>query len=228
MNAEREKIFKKIKKCLALSKSSNQHEAAAALRQARALMDKHGFTASNGDIFTISESRVKSSYKRLPRWLIGVGSVVCRAFGCSQYTFGEEMVFVGPDGAPEVAAYAYAVLQRTIKRDKVNYLQAVKTPYHQKSDMAALGRAFCEGWCTGVFNVVKDFANPVSKDEIATHQNYLTQKCGARLKLQRAGKSSINKKTMRAAQAGHAAGVKVQIFRGVGEGEKTKILAAEV
>ncbi len=39
------KILGKIKKCLALSSSDNPHEAAAAMRQAHALMAAHGVSA---------------------------------------------------------------------------------------------------------------------------------------------------------------------------------------
>ena len=42
MNVELDRIIDKVKKCIALSKSDNPHEAAAALRQAQALMRKHG------------------------------------------------------------------------------------------------------------------------------------------------------------------------------------------
>ena len=38
----KEDVIKKIKKCLRLSASSNEHEAETALRQARALMEKYG------------------------------------------------------------------------------------------------------------------------------------------------------------------------------------------
>lgn len=40
MNDQR--ILERIKKCLALSQSSEPHEAAAALRQAQKLMEMHG------------------------------------------------------------------------------------------------------------------------------------------------------------------------------------------
>ena len=42
MNADLDPIIGKIKKCLSLSQSDNPHEAASALRQAQALMRKHG------------------------------------------------------------------------------------------------------------------------------------------------------------------------------------------
>jgi hypothetical protein len=45
MNTEaNDAIIRKIEKCLALSKSSNEHEAAAALRQATKLMEAYNIT----------------------------------------------------------------------------------------------------------------------------------------------------------------------------------------
>ncbi|MFC0020178.1 DUF2786 domain-containing protein [Neisseria gonorrhoeae] len=40
-NMDKEKVLDKIKKCLALGRSANEHEAAQALRQAQALMEKY-------------------------------------------------------------------------------------------------------------------------------------------------------------------------------------------
>ena len=43
-------VIEKIKKCLALSKSANQHEAAAALRQAMAFMEKYKISNMKSEI----------------------------------------------------------------------------------------------------------------------------------------------------------------------------------
>lgn len=45
---DKKAAIEKIRKCLALAKSANEHEAAAALRQAQALMRKYG--VEDGDI----------------------------------------------------------------------------------------------------------------------------------------------------------------------------------
>ncbi len=60
---DREAVLKKIKKCMALSGSANEHEAAAALRQARALMEKFNLSAETVLASTVGESRVKARYK---------------------------------------------------------------------------------------------------------------------------------------------------------------------
>lgn len=53
------KTLSKIKKCLALSSSDNPHEAAAAMRQAKALMDKHGVSANHITMSEIGEATAK-------------------------------------------------------------------------------------------------------------------------------------------------------------------------
>ena len=51
----KEKILDKIKKCLALSKSANEHEAAQALKQAQALMEKYEVNAVDIALSEVSE-----------------------------------------------------------------------------------------------------------------------------------------------------------------------------
>lgn len=46
---QREKALKKIKQCLALSKSSNSNEAGIALKQAHKLMKKHNIDGESED-----------------------------------------------------------------------------------------------------------------------------------------------------------------------------------
>ena len=48
-------VIEQIKKCLALSKSANQHEAAAALRQAMAFMQKYKIDANDPELLGIAE-----------------------------------------------------------------------------------------------------------------------------------------------------------------------------
>ena len=47
-------VIEKIKKCLALSKSANQHEAATALRQAQSLMEKYNIDADDSELLGLS------------------------------------------------------------------------------------------------------------------------------------------------------------------------------
>ena len=54
-------VIEKIKKCLALNKSANQHEAAAALRQAMALMEKYEIDTNDPDLLGITEVSILGS-----------------------------------------------------------------------------------------------------------------------------------------------------------------------
>lgn len=47
MTTTRAALMAKIKKCLALAQSANEHEAALALEKARALMEEHGVSAED-------------------------------------------------------------------------------------------------------------------------------------------------------------------------------------
>lgn len=83
--AARNKALDKIRKCMALSRSSNEHEAAAALRQAQALMRKYGLEEDDvAQVEYLSCLVVARDYeygKRKPLMLSSVVSVVMTALG---------------------------------------------------------------------------------------------------------------------------------------------------
>lgn len=63
---DHKKALDKIKKLLRLANSSNPHEAAAAMRQARALMEKHQLDQTDVDIADIEEHGTRSGSKMKP------------------------------------------------------------------------------------------------------------------------------------------------------------------
>ena len=80
------KILGKIKKCLALSASDNPNEAATAMRQAHALMEKHGVTAEGIIMGDIGEAKIKSrtmARNKPEQWEAYLAATVGKAFGCS-------------------------------------------------------------------------------------------------------------------------------------------------
>ena len=150
MNEDRKKIFDKIKKCLALSASSNEHEAEAALRQARALMEKHSIDHADMLAYEACEESVRSGASRKPAgWESRLAAKIADAFDCRLIFVAGlkngEWTFIGVDAAPEVAGYAFAVLLRQCKRARTahidTFLRRCKTA--TKTRRADL---FCEGW----------------------------------------------------------------------------------
>lgn len=170
MNDERKKIFEKIKKCMALSASSNEHEAEVALRQARSLMEKYDIDHADMLAYEAGEERVKASASKKPTgWETELAMKVADAFGCRiifagagwgsdlRYRDHGEWRFIGVDSAPEIAGYGFAVLLRQCKRARTVYIEthlrrcktATKT---RRADL------FCDGWVSSVAGKVTAFS----------------------------------------------------------------------
>lgn len=161
---DHEKILSKIKKCLALSASSNEHEAAAALRQARKLMEEHNISELDVEASAAAESSAKAGAKKTPsNWETMLASKIASAFGC-QIVFGYDWrrdcglwKFIGCGTAPEIAQYAYAVLYRQAVKARTAHIHdrlkrcktATKT---QRADL------FSQGWVQAVTGKISAYA----------------------------------------------------------------------
>lgn len=78
-----ERVIRKIKRCLALSKSSNEHEAATAMRQVQALMREYRLTESDVHLSDAGEAESGiARAKRRPTRERHLSSIVANAFGC--------------------------------------------------------------------------------------------------------------------------------------------------
>lgn len=64
---DKEKVLDKIKKCLALGESANEHEAAQAIRQAQILMKKYGISEIDVELSAVTEKGVACA-SSLPTW----------------------------------------------------------------------------------------------------------------------------------------------------------------
>lgn len=177
-------ILCKIKKCLALSASSNPHEAAAALRQAHALMNKHGVSAHEVTMADIGEARADSktmSRDKPAHWELRLAALVGSAFGCQIMVhrfdlpkgFGHlnegHYIFVGLKQQAEIAAYTVTVLIRKCKTARQQWLteqfggkgigvRGIKAKKTRMGDM------FAEGWVEAIGKLVTEFANPPEVD----------------------------------------------------------------
>jgi hypothetical protein len=168
---EREKIIDKIKKCLALSVSSNEHEAEAALRQARKLMEAHGISDLDMQAAQASERRQRAGAQVKPsNWETGLSSRIARAFGCTVFYYPgfyarrADWVFVGCGAAPEIGGYAFEVLQRQCKRARE---QHIKTRLKRCKLATKTRRAdlFCEGWVVAVVGKIEAFAGSQAQSD---------------------------------------------------------------
>ncbi len=173
------KILEKIRKCLALAKSSNPHEAAAALRQAHKLMAANNVSEQDIDLLSVKSARANVGRARKPpKWQHLLVGVICEAFSVdaifrSGFLQKEtEVEFIGIDEAPEVASYAYDVLRRQLTRDRAEHVRKQKRC--KPATKSRRGDLFAEQWVAAVYSVVADFISPMSdkqKTLIAEYKN---------------------------------------------------------
>lgn len=160
-----ENVISKIKKCLALGASSNEHEAEAALRQARKLMEAYGLSESDIHASEAGERRSKSGAGRRPaRWETLLANKVADVFGCRvlfvyRNVLGQrgEWCFIGCGIGPEIAQYAFAVLIRQAKKAREQHMKTVLKRCKQsiKTRRADL---FSDAWVHAVVSKIVDFA----------------------------------------------------------------------
>lgn len=190
----RSQALEKIKKCLRLSKSGNEHEAAAALRQAQALMREHSVTATDVQLAEVVEHKTRARSATTTRWEANLARTVSEAFGCEWFSVirhdllpsldlrkVRDVVFVGVGGSAEVAAYSYEVLQRQVVRARAAHV--AKQPASCKPiTKTARGDAFALGWVCAIGDLVGRFAGNDAErllidQYVATkHPNLVTSK----------------------------------------------------
>ncbi len=90
-----DKVIQRIRKCLALGTSPEPHEAAAALRQARKLMDQYGISDDQVKLADVNEKSASAGRdaQTPPSWITDLARIICEAFGVARYY---NATFVGP------------------------------------------------------------------------------------------------------------------------------------
>lgn len=130
-----DRIIRKIKHCLALARSSNEHEAAAALRQAKKLMDKYRLTETDIHLSTVGRADIATSVSRLKRWERTLAAAVAETFNCQTIITSEwndlghrrkGLYIVGVSPAQDIARYAYEALHVKLCYDRRRYIKRIK------------------------------------------------------------------------------------------------------
>jgi hypothetical protein len=181
----RDQALAKIKKCLALSRSSNEHEAAAGLRQAQALMREYSIETGDAELAHVAEFPARARFTAINQWESQLASCVAGAFGCQHFSLKttkfiggrmhthRDVVFVGIDTAPQVAGYAYDVLSRQCAKARLAHIQ--RQPKSCKPiTRTARGDQFAWGWVFAVRELVQQFAG--DPEDVALISSYIESK----------------------------------------------------
>lgn len=212
------KLLKRIKACLALAASANEHEAALALTKARELMDAYGVTDDDLASADIGDATARGSRNNRPAgWESILSATVCRALGVTALLDDvRDRRFVGRGPAPEIAAYAFTTLYRHLKRARGEYI-ARQLRRCSLARKRARADAFCEGWAGAVFTKIARLY-PKREDDAAIEQ-YLTATFG---QLVPAGtRAASGGRTDRDRWRGWDQGAQVDLHHGVGGGGLT-------
>lgn len=227
--ADRDKIIAKVKKCLALAKSSNEHEAANALRQAQKLMQAHCISDLDVEHADIQEEGTRAGAALNPaRWECALATRVAAAFDCSVFLARAHpvgrWVFVGAAPSGEIARYAFEVLFRQAKSARAHYIKtALKRCTTTRTRRADL---FCEGWVLTATELVERFSGSEAAQARVTayleHKHKLTSFEG---KNRNAGRN-LSERDYGDMEAGHRAGKDAQLNRGLGGADERLALGA--
>ncbi|TXT37402.1 MAG: putative phage associated protein [Comamonadaceae bacterium] len=174
----RDEALAKIKKCLALAKSPNPHEAAAAMRQAQALMTMHNIDDQDVSMADVAESKVYTKNDVNVKWLVNLIAMVADAFGCRRYIDNgfsiqasgqwvrhRSVVFVGVGSAASVAAYAYDVLYRQCAQARLEHIRQQPKNCKRMTKIAR-GDQFALGWVWGVQDLLDKFVSSDRNQEL--------------------------------------------------------------
>ena len=156
---DRKKALEKIKKCLRLATSANPHEAAAAMRQAQALMKEHGVGQVDVDMSGVEESTAVAGSKVTPaKWEYQLANTVSKAYACKViFAVGiGRWNFVGE--VAEIASYTMTVLLRQVRQARRDFTLNTLKRCKQATKIKRAD-VFCEGWVLAVYNQVMKFAN---------------------------------------------------------------------
>ena len=224
---DKQKVLEKIKKCLALGESANEYEAAQAIRQAQILMKKYGISEMDVELSAVSEKGVGCA-ATLPTWHQVLISKCAEAFGVGCYMNREwglaEARFFGLGIKPELAAYAYEVLLRQLKKERREYIKTELKAVRLPRNKTARADQFCTGWVYAISRKVQEFAaEPAEKEVLARYKQQMGEMGQAKKRDVRGGSKSSRLQDL---AAGVIKGREAQLYHAMDGGAEQKRLEA--
>lgn len=219
---DRAKVMDKIQKCLNLGKSSNEHEAAAAMRQAQKLMELYDVSERELGAIGYTNEKVQTAIQagiKIPLGLSRIASLVCHAFGVKAVFGREKLVsdlnfsvsYFGPEHRVILAGYAHVVIARALEAAWKAHMKA--NPGDKGVTGARAG--FQVGWLESVRKSVEEFA--CTEEETVGTQLAMDNHYGHELSRGVANKQRVCSGTM---QAGASAGQGFRIHRPVADAQR--------
>lgn len=156
VGTDRERIIRKIKRCLALSESANENEAEMAMRQAQAMMRTYRLSEIDLHVDSVGCEIRQTGMIRMASWQRALAGTAAKAFGCNcliKKCKGGSVAFefIGVMPAAELAAYAYDSLLTQVKAGRKKFQNEYMTSRRAGDD-------FCMAWVYSVSKKIDQFA----------------------------------------------------------------------
>jgi hypothetical protein len=251
--AKLERVIRKIKRCLALSASSNETEAATAMRQAHALMREYRLTEVDVRLSEVGEVDSKEyRITRRPTWDRQLSAIVARAFGVRPLdvkrwckTVGRIVAraqFVGVTPAPQIAMYAYEALLIKLTAARREYVSQVRAGQRRsRYSPETAGNHFALAWVSAVFSKIQELVpcgeedaalpnSPSGRDLVAVvaQDKALIEQYLASREIGKARRTPEFELDLEAQIAGLLAGQRVQINPGLATGGEHPLQLTQV
>ncbi|WP_159265945.1 DUF2786 domain-containing protein [Pseudomonas monteilii] len=243
-----ERVIRKIKRCLALSKSSNENEAATAMRQAQALMREYRLTELDVRLSDVDEVQSeKSRANRRPTWDRHLSGIVAKVFGCRPLSYRhwcdasgrmvERALIVGVTPAPQIAMYAYETLLAKLTQARREYVAQVRSGKSRSTySPETAGDHFAIAWVSVVHSKIQELVPRGEEDpaieqrstgrdlvQVESQDNALIEQYLAGREIGKQRKARPLELDMAAQIAGMLAGHKVQLHPGLATGRETQM-----
>lgn len=165
-STDRSAVMRRLRKILALTKSGEPGEAAAALHQAKKLMHSHGLTERDIADSAIGEASIKLSGAEISVWEGALVNVITASLSVGVLIRGQtrvpgagrrdnaEVIFVGEGPNAAIAQYAFAHLRKQLKASLdariQGFLKDAGKTSRKVSIPARLRQEYARGWCAAV------------------------------------------------------------------------------
>lgn len=153
----RERIIERVRKLLALSASSNEHEAALAAAHAQRLLAGHNLALSELEVREEGAGEAELQLARtLPKWISSLFATVAGAFDCFPIVTStadrSRLRFIGVGEDPGVAACTLQYLISELRRLASGYQRSVEASHGRLSaaDRQRLRASYLLGAVHGV------------------------------------------------------------------------------
>ena len=219
----RETALRKILACLRLGASANANEAAAALRQARALMDKYGLTEADAHASGIKRETAKTRSRggELPCSVMRLARLVADGYRCEvviRRTWGNTVIdFYGAGSDSRIASYAFTVLRRQLELAQAKHTSRIRKAANKEARREAFGR----GWVVAVQGLfpkdAPDEDRAVAIDAVIK-SDHPTLGVSSGRDVPKSGRSGFNDQL-----AGYEAGKGAHLHAGVGGAQQARL-----